>query len=119
MSNVLFSVSDEREKLPTLRQWLNEIGRRKIASVYPVMCIWKPGTYGTVVFETESFRAIVYKGNAAYNSIVNGLDELVNGNPALGIVVNRAEPGKFEIVSMPNENPAITPIGEFGYRYNY
>lgn len=119
MSNVLFDVDNEREKLPTLREFLKSRGKRKIAEVYPIYTVWRPGKYPTVVFETDSFRAIVYGGNSLYKSIADGLDALVYETGGLGIKPNLDNPGTFSIVSLPNEHPAIEPIGEFGYRFVY
>lgn len=119
MVNVLFDVSEEREKLPTLRQWLKSIGKRKIASVYPVNIVWKPSTYPNVVFETDVFRAIVYKGNPIYEKLASGLDDLCLGDAGLGISLSPARDGKFQIVSLDNERPLVESIGEFGYRFTY
>lgn len=119
MSDVLFDVSGEREKLPTLRQFLKDRGNRKIAQRYAVLIVWKPSTYQTIVFETDSFRAIVYKGDVAYSQIESRLDDIVYGQGGIGVVVDKANPGKFQIVSVPNENPAVEPIGEYGYRFTY
>lgn len=119
MSDVLFDISGEREKLPTLRQFLKNRGNRKIAQRYAVLIVWKPSTYKTIVFETDSFRAIVYEGDVAYSQIESRLDDIVYGQGGIGIVVDKASPGKFQIVSVPNENPAVEPIGEYGYRFTY
>lgn len=119
MSNVLFDVSTEREKLPTLREFLKHRGKRKIASVYPVYVVWRPGKYPNIVFETDSFRAIIYKGNEVYEAVSGQLDTLVFESPGLGIKPDIDNPGKFSIVSLPNESPAIDPIGEYGYRFVY
>lgn len=119
MSNVLFNVSDEREKLPTLRQWLKERGKRKIAQVYPVMLIWLPTKYPNIVFETDSFRAILYSGNPAYKPVCDAIDGLVSAGTGLGISVDRDNPGVFAIVSLDNESPSIESISDVGWRYVY
>lgn len=119
MSNVLFDVSDERESLPTLRQWLKSIGKRKVAELHPVIKVWKPGKYKSIVFETERFRAILYDGNVLYNQVAERLDEMCGGDYGLAIRPNRDKPGHFSIVRLDNENPDVRSIGEFGYEFNY
>lgn len=119
MSNVLFNVSDERQPLPTLRQWVNSLGKRKMAELHPVVKVWKPGKYKSIVFETERFRAVLYDGNVLYNEVSSRLDEICTAGYGLGIAPNRDEPGKFLIVSMDNESPTVRSIGEFGYEFSY
>ena len=119
MSNVLFSISDEREKLPTLRNFLKSNGKRKLPSVFPVTIVWLPSKYPNFVFETERFRAIVYKGNPLYESLSESIEGIILGGPGLGISPDIAKPGKFDIVSLDNENPTVEPIGEYGWRITY
>lgn len=119
MSNVLFDVSDERKPLPTLRQWIASLGKRKMAQLYPVIKVWKPGKYKSIVFETEQFRAILYDGNSLYPEVTKRLDEMCAGEYGLAIAASRDEPGRFEIHRMDNENPSVRAMGEFGYEFKY
>lgn len=119
MSNVLFDVSDERKPLPTLRQWVNSLGKRKMAQLYPVVKVWKPGKYKNIVFETDAFRAVLYDGNVLYPEISKRLDEICSGEFGLAIAPMRDEPGRFEIHRMDNECPTVRFIGEFGYQFEY
>jgi hypothetical protein len=119
MSNVLFDVSDERESLPTLRQWIKSIGKRKMAELHPVIKVWKPTKYKSICFETERFRAILYDGNVLYNQVAERLDDLCTSGNGLAIAPNRDKPGSFKIVGLDNESPTVRSIGEFGYEFQY
>lgn len=117
--NVLFDVDDKREPKPTLRQWLNTNGKRKLAQQYPVLKVWKPGKYQSIVFETDRFRAILYDGNPLFGKVAKELDAMCSGAYGLAISVNERDPGSFKIVAMDNENPTVRSIGEFGYEFFY
>lgn len=119
MSNVLFDVSDEREPLPTLRKWVNSLGKRKMAELYPVIKVWKPGKYKSIVFETDRFRAALYQGNVLYEAVASQIDALCTNGYGLAIAPNRDEPGKFLILRMDNESPTVRSIGELGYEFTY
>lgn len=117
--NVLFDVDDSRQQLPTLRQWLKSRGKRKLAEVYPVIKVWKPGKYQTICFETESFRALLDDRNPLFKQVSAGIDGLCDGSRGLGISVDGDNPGRFKLVSMDNERPAVQSLGEFGYKFSY
>lgn len=117
--NVLFDVDDKREPKPTLRQWLNANKKRKLAQCYPVLKVWKPGKFQSIVFETDGFRAILYDGNVLFKQVAERLDELCTAGNGLAISVDRDKPGTFKIVSLDNEKPDVRYIGELGYEFFY
>lgn len=119
MSDVLFACSDEREPVPTLRQWLKTIGKRKVADIHIVVKVWKPGKYKSIVFETERFRAVLYDSSPVYKAVADKLDDLCGGDYALAIRPDRDKPGSFEIVRRDNEKPTVRAIGEFGYEFTF
>lgn len=117
--NVLFDVADKREPKPTLRQWVKSLGKRKMAQCYPVLKVWKPGKFQSIVFETDGFRAILYDGNVLFKSLSEQLDALCTDGTGLAIAPDRDKPGDFKIVRLDNENPTVYSIGEFGYEFQY
>lgn len=117
--NVLFDIDDRREQLPTLRQWLKSNGKRKLAKVYPIFKVWKPGKYKTICFETEHFRALLDDGNPLFKQVAGGLDNFCDGSRGLGICPDPEHPGKFQLVSMDNEKPTVECLGEAGYKFRY
>lgn len=117
--NELFNVSGERESVPTLREFLKSNGSKRLAKVYPVMVIWKPSRYPNIVFQTERFRAIVYKGDSAYEAILSRLDELTLNGTGLGISPDSNKPGQFTVSVLDGESVHYEDINGLGWRANY
>ena len=119
MPNELFSITGERKKLPTLRMFLKSNGDRKLPQIFPVFTVWKPSQYGTIVFETERFRAIVYEGDSVYEQLSQNLENIVWESSGLGVSPDIDNPGRFSLVSLDREDPWVTTLGEYGWKLNY
>ena len=106
---------DNREKLPSLKQYLKSIGKKKLSPAFVVSKIWKPGTWPNYTFETESFRVRINKGSAIYRSLEATLEDLIGDECCLAIRVDDRDRGVFTIISLDNERTSWAPLGDSGY----
>lgn len=103
------------EKLPTLKQYLKQVGKRKIKAQFFVTLIWKPGQWDNFTLQTEDFRYRVGKTSGLYGLLLQHLDELVDNEQAIAITISE-DRKTIGIVPM-KERGNWVPIGENGLRF--
>lgn len=104
------------EKLPTLRQYLKTVGKKKIPDSFPVFLIWLPGKFENYTFQTERFRAQVPKGTPLYGLITHLLSECEINEKTFAISIVDREAATFKIVPC-NEQGVWEYIGESGLKF--
>jgi hypothetical protein len=110
---------DKRPVLPTLRQYLKQSGKKKLAKRYPVWLIWEPTNFPNWTFETEYFRVRIKTNSDLSEAISQQFEEWVLSEPLLAIADIDKSTASFSIVSMDGEVVRWVRLGNSGYRMEH
>jgi hypothetical protein len=104
------------EKLPTLLQFLKAQGKKKLAGMYPVAKVWKPGKFPNYSVETEKFRVSITENNPAFLPFKNFLDAAIESGSGFAVVVDDKRDGAFSVKPL-SDDWDIETLGDRGYRF--
>lgn len=104
------------EKLPTLLQFLKAQGKKKLAGMYPVAKVWKPGKFPNYSIETEKFRVSITEDNPKFRAFEEFLDAAIESGSGFAVVVDDKRDGSFGCKPL-SDNWDIEPLGDRGYRF--
>lgn len=107
---------DSRENVPTIRQYLKTLGRKKLSPRYLINVIWKPNQFSNFTFETESFRVRIKCNSALGKVLRNVFAEWEESEPVLAIEITDRDSGAFNIIDLPEERASWEGLGENGWR---
>lgn len=104
------------KKLPTLRQFLRQNGKKKLAEGYPVFYVWKPYLYPNISLETEKFRVSVSEDNPAFNAILNLIEHCHNKGEGLIVRIRNKDSAAWAVEPY-GDNWDIVPLGTTGLKF--
>lgn len=108
--------SDERPKLPTLRQWLKSVGKGNIAQRHMVTVVWFPNQFPNFTFETEYYKVRVSENNPLFKQLRAMVTDWYMNEVPVAIAVDQLRDGSFDFVEAEGESVEWSSIGENGYK---
>lgn len=98
------SQASDREKTPTLRQFLKE-SEGVYPQVSPVRIIFKPSKYAQFSLITDhGFRVSVPKSSPVFGVLETQIDEFIAGDVCVGVRVDNPEKCSWTLVHLETES---------------
>lgn len=114
-----YGSSDEERKLPTLKQWIKQQGKKPFPRLHDITIVWKPNQYPNMTFQTEEFLVRLNISKESMSEHKSLLRQWFMNDLPIAIEIGEENDGSFDVTMIEDGKVEWTELGNNGYKLEW